>query len=89
MRFDFLNETWKFVRRKMRHADGLCCAEKRVVTVDSRLEGERELEIILHELAHASDWWKDEKFAEMYGRDAARLLWRLGYRRDASQSEVA
>ncbi len=39
------------------------------------------LETIVHEVLHAADFDKKEEWAEDVGRNLARLLWRLGYRR--------
>lgn len=44
------------------------------------LHGEERLEVLLHELLHAAGWHIDEAFVERFAGDAARALWRLGYR---------
>lgn len=44
-----------------------------------RLKGEKRLEILLHEMLHASDWSKDETWVDGTARDLARALTRLGY----------
>ena len=41
-----------------------------------------ELEVTIHEALHACDWYKDEEWVETVADDIARLLWKLGYRRD-------
>lgn len=51
------------------------------IWVDSRLKGEHELEILLHEMMHACDWQKDEEFIAKQARDIARALTRLGFRK--------
>jgi len=51
------------------------------IRICSKLKGEKQLEIILHECLHASDWHKDEEFIIEQSRDLARILWRLGYRK--------
>ena len=51
------------------------------IRVDSRPEGERQLEVLIHECRHAADWTRDEEYIAAEARDLARVLWRLGYRR--------
>lgn len=51
------------------------------IRVRTKLGGEEELETVIHELVHAAGWHIDEEFVERFGIDAARVLWRLGYRR--------
>ena len=50
------------------------------IRVSSGLRGEERLEVTLHELLHAAGWHIDEGFVEQFAGDAARALWRLGYR---------
>jgi len=50
------------------------------IRVSSSLRGEERLEVLIHELVHAAGWQIDETFVEQFARDAARALWRLGYR---------
>jgi hypothetical protein len=46
----------------------------------SNLRGEERLEVLLHELVHAAGWHLGESIVEQFANDAARALWRLGYR---------
>lgn len=50
------------------------------IRIASNLRGEERLEVLLHELVHAADWNLDESFVGQFASDAARALWRLGYR---------
>ena len=50
------------------------------IRISSSLGGEDRLEVLIHELVHAAGWHIDETFVERFARDAARALWRLGYR---------
>jgi len=52
-----------------------------VIRVRKDLEGEEELEVLLHEFMHAAYWDHDEEFVEEVAADLAKLLWRLGYRK--------
>jgi len=51
------------------------------IRISDKLEGEEELEVIIHELRHAASWHVDEDYITREARDIARVLWRLGYRR--------
>lgn len=48
------------------------------------VDGDRlcELEWIIHEALHADYPWMDEMFVEKGARCIARLLWRLGWRKE-------
>jgi hypothetical protein len=50
------------------------------IRIASTLRSEERLEVLLHELLHAAGWHIDESFVEQFASDAARALWRLGYR---------
>jgi hypothetical protein len=50
------------------------------IRVSSALRDEERLEVLIHEFVHAAGWHIDETFVERFARDAARALWRLGYR---------
>lgn len=50
------------------------------IRISSALRGEERLEVLVHEFLHAAGWHIDETFVERFARDAARALWRLGYR---------
>ena len=64
--------------------DGLCDAPDtpaKALRILDALEGEALLETVIHEFTHAADWSKDDAWVHPFGRDLARVLWRLGYRR--------
>lgn len=50
------------------------------IRVSTTLRGEERLEVLIHEFLHAAGWHIDEAFVEQFAHDAARALWRLGYR---------
>jgi len=50
------------------------------IRVLSNLRDEGRLEVLIHEMVHAAGWHIDEEFVGRFARDAARVLWRLGYR---------
>lgn len=51
------------------------------IRISSRIGGQHELEILLHEMLHAAGWHIDEEFVGRSAADMARVLYRLGYRR--------
>lgn len=67
-----------------RRLDGWCdppTQTRKAIYIDSRLNGERELDVLIHEMLHACDWAKDEEYIAEQASDMARVLWKLGYRR--------
>ena len=50
--------------------------------IRTALAGEELLEVLLHELLHAAGWPLDEAFVAGFAADAARVLWKLGYREE-------
>jgi len=75
--------TLKFVlRRAIRGCDGKYDAEKKQILVYNGLEDPYRLEIILHELLHAADYYKDEVWVKRTAHDIAEILTKLGYKRD-------
>lgn len=51
------------------------------IRIANDLPPQEELEVIIHEALHACDWYKDEEWVELTAEDIARLLTKLGYRR--------
>jgi hypothetical protein len=54
---------------------------KREIRVSPSLRGERELEVMIHEMLHASYWDLSEEAVDTAAEDIARALWKLGYRK--------
>lgn len=78
-----LGKRWRYTRPLLAGADGFCDAPTvrgKTISVDCRLRGERELEIIIHELLHAAAWQLDEQLVSKFAEDTARILTKLGYR---------
>lgn len=55
--------------------------KNKTIRVRRSLRGERRLAIAIHEMLHAAGWHIDEGFVEKFAEDAARALWKDGYRR--------
>ena len=84
MRVRILGKVWELRFCYLKFVSGYCEAPtkpRKRILIDKRLEGEHELEVIIHELRHAADWGKDEIYIAEEAADIARVLWRLGYRR--------
>lgn len=75
---------WKLMFIPLRgDADGTCDppdATGKAIRINSSLNDERRLEVIIHELLHAGHWYISEEAVEETARDIARALWRIGYR---------
>jgi len=79
-----LGKNYKLVRKRLENHDGHCdspTTPNKQIIIDSRLKGERELVVYLHELLHGCDWRADESIIEQQSEDMGRALWRSGYRR--------
>ena len=88
MRVKILKRFWRFlfvsVADLPRGADGECddpTTPDKSIRVWEKLQGERQLAVTVHETLHAADWHKSEEWIEEVSNDLARILWRLGYRR--------
>ncbi len=82
-----LGRRWRieFVDRLPDNDRGLCTdpeAPKRTILIRSNMDEEEELDTIIHEAIHASAWVVfDEVFVTQLAEDIARLLYRLGWRK--------
>lgn len=75
---------WNYIRVRLTKARGYCDPPNSVgktIRVDSRLKGEEELEVDLHEMTHAQGWHIDEEFVTRFAKETARALTRLGYKK--------
>lgn len=82
MRCRLRGRYWTILRGKLdRTKDGLCDAMSRTITVRRSLAGERELDVLIHEMLHACHWDLDEQAITETASDLARVLTRLGYRK--------
>jgi len=64
--------------------NGTCdcpCGGKPSILILADSKTRSELEALIHESLHAEDWSKSEEKVTRIGREVARFLWRLGYRR--------
>jgi len=50
------------------------------IRIANNLSPVEQMDAVIHECLHASDWFKDEKWVDEVSTDIARLLWKLGWR---------
>ena len=82
MRCRLRGKYWRIEREKLpRKLDGLCNADERKITVQPYLSGERELDVLIHEMLHACYWDLAEESITETASDLARVLFRLGYKK--------
>lgn len=55
--------------------------EAKTIRIKHGLSEQEELETVIHETLHAAFWPLDEEFVRLFAEDAARILWKLGYRK--------
>jgi len=89
MRVKVLGKIWRLRFAPNMGARGDCdppSAPGKEIRISSSLLGEERLEVLIHEMLHAAGWHIDESFVEQFACDAARALWRLGYREGGPQT---
>lgn len=62
-------------------ADGLAWPEDRTIAIDKRLRGQRELEVIIHEVIHIQNPKWSEIMVEGKAKELADILWQMNYRK--------
>ena len=92
MHIKIRNKIWELVREEIQELTeegeemkGYCepaSKKSKKIVVDSRLKDREELEILIHEMLHASQWDLDETVVQHSAEDFAKVLWKLGYRKD-------
>lgn len=64
-------------------------AKGKQIRLATWLDDEQLLEVAIHEFKHADDWHKfDEGYVRRFAQDLQRFIWRLGYRRNATEGET-
>ena len=84
MRCKLRGKYWSIVRAILpRSTLGLCEWSSRKITISiaRKVRGELELDTTIHELIHACQPDLAEDTVEEVASDIARVLWRMGYRR--------
>ena len=68
-----------------RDASGTCNAPhdtSKTIKIENGLPEQDSLRVAIHEIWHAADWHKDEAYIDRASTDMARILWRLGWRKN-------
>lgn len=73
-----LENSWiiKFVNNLGKDVGGHCDFDAKIIRICRGLEEYDELRIIIHELLHASDYYKDEMWVDNVSRDIADVLYK-------------
>jgi hypothetical protein len=91
MQVTIRGKKWKVLFTQLpRGTDGECdhpATPGKEIRISTRLSEEDTLETIVHEVLHAADFDKSEEWADDVGRNLARLLWRLGYRKTGVEND--
>ena len=80
----FIGKRWWFDELPKGQASGMCESPEATHRImDIPLEGKtlNDCATVIHESLHACYWWMDEEFIDQAADDIARLLWRLGWRK--------
>lgn len=83
-----LDKRWELVfvpaRELPSNSDGECDAPSKTakqIRIYDKLNDERTLTILIHEMLHAADWHKDESWVEKVAEQIARAATRIGFKR--------
>lgn len=87
MRIRIRGKYWQLVydSHLPKDCDGLCDApdlDKKRIRIRSTLTEQTELETLIHECLHAAFWDADEYAISETSCDIAKVLWKLGYKRE-------
>ena len=86
MRIKIGSKYWNLVFTELDEETGGECdspdTNGKEIRIATDLTKQDELEIIIHELLHAADWSKDEEWVEVIADDIARVLWKLGWKKE-------
>jgi hypothetical protein len=73
-----------------RDCDGYCSdprQPRKTIAIYNKLNDERTLAILIHEMLHAGDWHRTEEFVEEFAEDVARAATKLGFHRKDCDGE--
>lgn len=91
MRVKIMGRMWWFRRLpQLRKLYGWCDnpdSKNKQIAIYSGLRGQLALDTIIHECLHAGFKDLKEESINEFASDLARILWRLGYRRNPNESE--
>jgi hypothetical protein len=86
MRIKIGNKYWKLIFVKLDEETGGECdspdTRGKEIRISTDLGNQEELEVTIHEMLHAADWSKEEEWVEVIADDIARILWKLGWKKN-------
>ena len=88
MRVRIGGKYWNLRFTRLKNHKGDCDApilRKKEIRITKGLDPKEELEVVIHELLHSADWYKDEEWIERTGCEISHILWRLGWRKPPSK----
>ena len=74
-------QAWRIVRATMRRAFGYCHFDKNLITISRDISGQKELEILIHEVTHAAYPDLAEHPVHEFAHDCAAILHQAGFRK--------
>lgn len=81
-----LGKRYRFEFTRLRGRDCGICSDptdtNKRIRIRRGMDEFTTLDTIIHETLHAADFWKREEWVDQVGTDLAKILWRLGYRRE-------
>ena len=90
MRIRVGNKYWNLVFIELDENTGGECdspdTKGKEIRISTDLQREEELEVVIHELLHASDWSKDEEWVEEIAQDISNVLMRLGWKKNGTKT---
>ena len=90
MRIKVGNKYWNLVFIELDENTGGECdspdTKGKEIRISTDLQREEELEVVIHELLHASDWSKDEEWVEEIAQDISNVLMRLGWKKNGTKT---
>lgn len=87
MQVTIRGKRWNLLFQKIKKKEdcvGLCespTKKGKRILVEKGLSEEETLRVVCHEIMHAAYWDLDEEAIDTASEDLARILWKLGYRR--------
>ena len=73
------------VVKKLRYKRGYYYPDEKKIEIDSRLQGEEQLEIYIHEYLHHLQPYLDEDEVGKVSQEMAKYLFDIGYRQTKTQ----
>ena len=76
MRITINGKRYRFVIKRLVRCKGMCNAQRKTIYIDSRIK-KAFLRVLIHEILHAADWSKNEKWVHRTSKSIAKIINRL------------